>query len=120
MVTSIKRPPAYTAALSAPDPAAGHLPPSPPPETPGKKNLKNVKIQAHTIITANSISIEGEVAQSCPTRCDPVDCNLLGVSAHGILQARILEWIAIFFSMGSSQPRDQTRVSLIGGRRFNL
>ena len=38
---------------------------------------------------------EGEVAQSCPTLCDPVDCNLLGFSIHGILQARILEWIAI-------------------------
>ena len=63
---------------------------------------------------------EGEVAQSCPTLCDPVDCNLLGFSVHGILQARILEWIAISFSRGSSRPRDQTRVSSIGGRRFNL
>ena len=44
----------------------------------------------------------GEVAQSCPTLCDPVDCNLLGFSVHGILQARILEWIAISFSRGSS------------------
>ena len=42
---------------------------------------------------------EGEVAQSCPTLCDPVDCNLLGFSVHGILQARILEWVAISFSM---------------------
>ena len=63
---------------------------------------------------------EGEVAQSCPTLCDPVDCNLRGFSVHGILQARILEWIAISFSRGSFQPRDQTRVSRIGGRRFNL
>ena len=58
--------------------------------------------------------------QSCPTLCDPVDCNLLGFSIHGILQARILEWIAISFSRGSSWPRDQTPVSCIGGRRFNL
>ena len=36
---------------------------------------------------------EGEVAQSCPTLCDPVDCNLLGLSVHAILQAKILEWI---------------------------
>ena len=42
----------------------------------------------------------GEVAQSCPTPCDPVDCNLLGFSVHGILQARILEWVAISFSRG--------------------
>ena len=62
----------------------------------------------------------GEVAQSCLTLCDPVDCNLLGFSVHGILQARILEWIAISFSRGSSWPRDQTRVSRIGGRRFSL
>ena len=52
--------------------------------------------------------------------CDPVDCSLPDSSAHGILQARILEWVAISFSRGSSQPRDQTRVSHIGGRRFNL
>ena len=63
---------------------------------------------------------EGEVAQSCPTLCDPVDCNLLGLSVHGIFQARILEWIAISFSRGSSRPRDRTQVSRIGGRRFNL
>ena len=44
--------------------------------------------------------------QSCPTLCDPVDCNLLGFSVLGILQARILEWIAISFSGGSSGPRD--------------
>ena len=63
---------------------------------------------------------EGEVAQSCPTLCDPVDCNLLDFSVRGILQARILEWIAISFSRGSSWPRDRTQVSRIGGRRFNL
>ena len=62
----------------------------------------------------------GEVAQLCPTLCDPVDCNLLGFSVHGILQARILEWIAISFARGSSRPRDRTQVSRIGGRRFNL
>ena len=52
--------------------------------------------------------------------CNPVDCNLLGFSVHGMLQARILEWVAISFSRGSSRPRDRTRVSHIGGRRFNL
>ena len=63
---------------------------------------------------------DGEVAQSCPTLCDSVDCSLPGSSVHGILQARILEWVAISFSRGSSQPRDRTQVSRIGGRRFNL
>ena len=63
---------------------------------------------------------EGEVAQSCLTLCDPVDCSPPGFSVHGILQARILEWVTISFSRGSSQPRDRTQVSRIGGRRFNL
>ena len=61
-----------------------------------------------------------EAAQSCLTLCDPVDCSLPGSSLHGILQARVLEWVAISFSRGSSQPRDWTQVSRIPGRRFNL
>ena len=61
-----------------------------------------------------------EVIQSCPTLCDRMDCSLPGSSLHGILQARVLEWVAISFSRGSSQPRDQTQVSRTPGRRFNL
>ena len=45
---------------------------------------------------------ENEVAQSCLTLCDPMDCSLPGSSVHGILQVRILEWVAISFSRGSS------------------
>ena len=56
----------------------------------------------------------------CPTLCDPMDCSLPGASLHGILQATALEWGAISFSRGSSQPRDRTRVFHIPGRRFNL
>ena len=48
------------------------------------------------------------VAQLCPTLCNPMDCSLPGSSVHGILQAGILEWVAIPFSRGSSQPRDRT------------
>ena len=48
------------------------------------------------------------VAQSCPTLCDSMDCSSPGPSVQGILQERILEWLAIPFSRGSSQPRDQT------------
>ena len=48
------------------------------------------------------------VAQPCPTLCDPMDCSQPGSSAHEILQARVLEWVAISFSRGSSQPRDWT------------
>ena len=51
------------------------------------------------------------VTQSCPTLCNPMDCNLPGSSVHEILQARILEWIANSFYRGSSWPRDQTWVS---------
>ena len=51
--------------------------------------------------------VECEVAQSCPTLCDPMDCSLPGSSGHGIFQAIVLEWIAISFSKGSSQPRDK-------------
>ena len=61
-----------------------------------------------------------EVAQSCPTLCNPVDYSLPSSSVHGILQARILEWVAISFSRGSSQPRNRTWVSCIAGRRFIL
>ena len=50
------------------------------------------------------------VSQSCLTLCNPMDCRLPGSSIHGILQARILEWVAISFSRESSRPRDRTRV----------
>ena len=61
-----------------------------------------------------------EVTQSCPTRCEPVDRSLPGSSVHGIVQARILEWVTISFSRGSSRPWDRTPVSRIRGRHFNL
>ena len=56
--------------------------------------------------------------QSCPILCDPMDCSLPGSSIHGILQARLLEWVAISFSRGSSQPRNKTWVSCISGKFF--
>ena len=59
-----------------------------------------------------------EVAQSCPALCDPMDCGLPGSTLHGILQARVLEWVAISFSRGSSQPRNRTQVFHIAGRFF--
>ena len=51
--------------------------------------------------------------QSCPTLCDPMDCSPPGSSVHGTSEARRLEWIAISFSRGSSQPRDSTHISCI-------
>jgi len=62
---------------------------------------------------------ESEVAQSCPTLCNPMDCSLPGSSVCGIFQARILEWVAISFRR-SSQPRDWTQVSRVVGRRFTV
>ena len=60
------------------------------------------------------------VAQSCPTLCDPTDCSPPGSSVRGILQARILEWVAMSFSRGSSRPRDQIWVSHIADRFFTV
>ena len=54
------------------------------------------------------------VAQSCLTLCDPMDCSPPGSSVHGILQARILEWVAILFSRNSSQHRGRTHVFCTG------
>ena len=60
------------------------------------------------------------VARSCPTLCKPMEYSMSGLSVHGISQATILEWLAISFSKGSSQPRDQTGVSCIAGRLFTI
>ena len=54
------------------------------------------------------MKVKVSVTQSCLTLCNPMDYNSPGSSVHGILQAKILEWVAISFSRGSSQPRDQT------------
>ena len=61
------------------------------------------------------------LTQSCPALCDPVDCSPPGSSVHGIFPARLLQWVAISSSRGSSQPRDGTLisyVSCIGGKFF--
>ena len=59
------------------------------------------------------VQVKMKVTQSCLTLCDSLDSTI-----HGILQARILEWIAFPFSGGSSQPRDRTQVSHIAGGFF--
>ena len=61
-----------------------------------------------------------EVTQSCLTLCNAMDCSLPGSSIHGIFQARVLEWVAISFSRGSSRPRDRTQVSCIVGKCFTI
>ena len=56
----------------------------------------------HFLLQGMKVKSESEVAQSCPTLSDPMDCSLPGSSVHGILQARVLEWDAIVFSGVSS------------------
>ena len=66
----------------------------------------------------NHWKVKVKVTQLCLTLCNPMFCSPPGSSVHGILQARILEWAAVPFSRGSSQPRDWTQVSHITGRFF--
>ena len=65
-----------------------------PWDSPGK----NTGVGCHFLLQSMKVKSESEVAQSCLTVCDPMDCSLSGFSVHGILQARILEWVAISFS----------------------
>ena len=60
------------------------------------------------------------VTQLCPTLCEPMDCSPPGSCVHGILQARVLEWVSISFSRESSPPRDRNWVSCIAGRVFTI
>ena len=60
------------------------------------------------------------VVQSRPTLCHPKDCSPPGSSVHGILQARILGWVVMPSSRGSSRPRDRTQVTRTGGRFFTI
>ena len=60
------------------------------------------------------------VTQLCPALCDPVDCSPPASSVHGILQAGILEWVAIPFSWGSSWPSDRSWVSCVAVKFFTI
>ena len=59
---------------------------------------KNTGVGCHFLLQCMKVKSESEVAQSCLTLSDPVDCSLPGSAVHGILQARTLEWVAISFS----------------------
>ena len=83
------------------------------------------EITADVVETARELKLEvepkeSEATQSCPTLCDPMDWSLPGSSVHRIFQATVLEWIAISFSRGSSQPRARTRVSRNVDRHFTV
>ena len=71
-----------------------------PWDSPGK----NTGVGCHFLLQCMKVKSESEVAQSCPTLSDPIDCSLPGSSVHGIFQARVLEWGAIAFSIQSLSP----------------
>ena len=66
-----------------------------PWDSPGK----DTGVGCHFLLQCVKVKSESEVAQSCPTLSDPMDCSLSGSSAHGIFQARVLEWVAIALSI---------------------
>ena len=75
-----------------------------PLDSPGK----NTGVGCHFLLQCMKVKSEREVAQSCPTPSDPMDCSLPGSSVHGIFQARVLEWGAIVFSIDSLQLLSNT------------
>ena len=85
-----------------------------PWDSPGK----NTGVCCHFLLQSMKVKSESEVARSCPTLHDPMDCSPPGSSIHRIFLARALEWVASPFSRGSSQPRDPTWVSCIAGGFF--
>ena len=97
---------------------------SQPQQSQKKKNYKEfrVKKKKQSSLFADDMILHMCAVLSCFSRvrlCDSMDCGLPGFSVHGILQARILEWVTISYSRGSSQPRDQTHISYVScfGRR---
>ena len=76
--------------------------------------------QNEIVVMVACVCVCVSVTQSCLTLCDPKDCSLSGSFVHGILQARILAWVTIPSSRGSSQPRYQTQVSHIVGKFFTI
>ena len=88
------------------------------PRHPWDSPGKNTRVGCHFLLQCMKVKSESEVAQSCLTLSNPMDCSLPGSSVLGTSQARILEWVAISFSRGSSWPRDRTQVSCIAGGFF--
>ena len=72
-----------------------------PWDSPGK----NTGVGCHFLLQCITVKSESEVAQSCPTLCDPTDCSLPGSSIHGIFQARVLEWVPIAFSENKTKQK---------------
>jgi len=85
-----------------------------------KKLFSFSSLSSIRVVSSAYLKVKIEVAQLCLTLHRPMDCSLPGSSAHEIFQARVLEWVAISFSRGSSWPRDQTWVSHIVGRCLTI
>ena len=79
-----------------------------PWDSPGK----NTGVGCHFLLQCMEVKSESEVAQSCPIPSDPMESSLPGSSVHGILQARVLEWVAIGYPMPSEIPEAPWRGSL--------
>ena len=88
-----------------------------PWDSPGK----NTGVGCHFLLQCMKVKIESEVAQSCPTLSDPINCSLPGSSVHGIFQARVLEWGAITFSLYRATPLETpSSTSQEGGKFWTL
>ena len=85
-----------------------------PWDSPGK----NTGVGCHFLLQCMNVKSESEVAQSCPTLRNPIDCSLPGSFIHGIFQARVLEWGAIAFS--ELCPRNLQRWSVLGESPYEL
>ena len=84
-------------------------------EEPGRlQSIASLRVRHNRVLL--TLQIQVLVAQSCLTLCSPMDCSPQGSSAYGIFQARILEWVVISFSRGSSRSRDWSWVSCTAGR----
>ena len=88
-------------------------------ETWGLQPWRHTSNSSERLLQRGSES-ESEITQLCPTLCNHMNCNLPGSCIHGIFHTGGLEWVAISFFRGSSQPRDRTHVSHIAGRCFTV
>ena len=85
-----------------------------------KRQLGIISIFKSSPSVLSCVQVQMLVTQWCWILCNPIDCSPPGSSVHGILQARILEWVAISFCSWSSQSRNRTQVSSLAGRFYTL
>ena len=96
------------------------MPPSHPAPTHNIIPREELAQSSYKVWKIYNLPVYVLVAQSCLIPCDHMDCNSPSSSIHGIIQARILEWVTMSISRGSSQPKDWIQVSLIAGGFFTI